>query len=153
MHCRTGIGHSGAGEGSTNAIYGGRERFNARASDRHCRRALVVGYLLGRRALLTKLAHTLETNMKTPFLALSLFASLALAAGTANAKGCVEGAAVGGVAGHVAGHHAVAGAAIGCAVGHHRAKVKAKEAARANAAASNAATSTPPNTDVGPTAK
>ena len=90
--------------------------------------------------------------MKTHFLALSVFASLALAAGTANAKGCIEGAAVGGVAGHVAGHHAVAGAAIGCAVGHHRAKVKAKEAARAKEADSNTATSTPPKSDVAPTA-
>jgi hypothetical protein len=96
---------------------------------------------------------TLETKMKTPFLALCVFASLALAAGTANAKGCLEGAAVGGVAGDVAGHHTVAGAAIGCAVGHHRAKVKAKEAAQATAAANNAPRSTPPNTDVVPTAK
>jgi hypothetical protein len=96
---------------------------------------------------------TLETKMKTQFLALCVFASLALAAGTANAKGCLEGAAVGGVAGHVAGHHTVAGAAIGCAVGHHRAKVKAKEAAQANAAPNSAARSTPPNTDVAPAAK
>jgi hypothetical protein len=91
--------------------------------------------------------------MKTHFLALSVFVSLALAAGTANAKGCIEGAAVGGVAGHVAGHHAVAGAAIGCAVGHHRANVKAKEAARAKEADSNTAMSTPPKNHVAPTAK
>jgi hypothetical protein len=58
-------------------------------------------------------------------------AALALAAGPAEAKGCLKGAAVGGVGGHFVGKgHALAGAAIGCAVGHHRAKV----AARAQAA-------------------
>ncbi|MEH3048219.1 hypothetical protein [Sphingomonas adhaesiva] len=54
-------------------------------------------------------------------LALAL-AGLALAAGPAEAKGCLKGAAVGAVAGHMVGKgHAVAGAAAGCAIGHHRA--------------------------------
>jgi hypothetical protein len=80
-----------------------------------------------------------EILMKIRLFALSLVVSLALVAGVANAKGCLEGAAVGGLAGHVAGHHAVAGAAVGCAVGHHRARVKAKkEAEQASAQANNA---------------
>ena len=49
-------------------------------------------------------------------------AALTLAAGPAEAKGCLKGAAVGAVAGHMVGHgHALAGAAAGCAIGHHRA--------------------------------
>ncbi|VVT19537.1 conserved exported hypothetical protein [Sphingomonas sp. EC-HK361] len=63
---------------------------------------------------------------------LTAAAALLLAAGPADAKGCLKGAAVGGVGGHFVGHgHAVAGAAIGCAVGHHRAKVAARNAAPA----------------------
>jgi hypothetical protein len=49
-------------------------------------------------------------------------AALTLAAGAADAKGCLKGAAVGGVAGHYAGHHGVVGAIAGCAYGRHRAK-------------------------------
>jgi hypothetical protein len=41
--------------------------------------------------------------------------ALALAANTADAKGCLKGAVVGGVAGHYAGHHGVIGAIAGCA--------------------------------------
>ena len=48
-------------------------------------------------------------------------AALALAATSADAKGCLKGAVVGGVAGHYAGHHGVLGAIAGCAYGRHRA--------------------------------
>jgi hypothetical protein len=44
---------------------------------------------------------------------------LLVAAGSADAKGCLKGAVVGGVAGHFAHHHALLGAAAGCAIGHH----------------------------------
>ncbi|KQS01419.1 hypothetical protein ASG11_17245 [Sphingomonas sp. Leaf357] len=54
-----------------------------------------------------------------------------VAAGPADAKGCLKGAAVGGVGGHLAGHHAVLGAAAGCAIGHHRAAKAAKTQAAA----------------------
>lgn len=54
-------------------------------------------------------------------LALAL-AALTIAAGPAEAKGCLKGAAVGAVGGHMVGKgHALAGAAAGCAIGHHRA--------------------------------
>jgi len=45
---------------------------------------------------------------------------MVLAAGEADAKGCLKGAVVGGLAGHMA-HHGVLGAVGGCAVGHHMA--------------------------------
>ena len=45
--------------------------------------------------------------------------TLALAGGSAQARGCLKGAVVGGVAGHFAHHHALLGAAAGCAIGHH----------------------------------
>jgi hypothetical protein len=54
-------------------------------------------------------------------------AALMLAAGAAEAKGCLKGAAVGGVAGHYAGHHGVIGAIAGCAYGRHRAKEQARQ--------------------------
>jgi hypothetical protein len=59
-------------------------------------------------------------NMKTRTLLLAV-AALTLAAGSADAKGCLKGAVVGGVAGHYAGHHGVVGAIAGCAYGRHRA--------------------------------
>ncbi len=59
--------------------------------------------------------------MKTRILLLAV-AALTLAAGSADAKGCLKGAVVGGVAGHYAGHHGVLGAAAGCLYGRHRAK-------------------------------
>ena len=49
-------------------------------------------------------------------------AAFALAATSADAKGCLKGAFVGGVAGHYAGHHGVLGAAAGCLYGRHHAK-------------------------------
>jgi hypothetical protein len=49
-------------------------------------------------------------------------ATLTIATGSADAKGCLKGAMVGGVAGHYAGHHGVLGAAAGCLYGRHRAK-------------------------------
>ena len=49
-------------------------------------------------------------------------AAFAVAAGSAEAKGCLKGAAVGGVAGHYAGHHGLLGAAAGCLYGLHRAR-------------------------------
>ena len=58
--------------------------------------------------------------MKTRTLLLA-DAALTLAAGSADAKGCLKGAVVGGVAGHYAGHHGVLGAIAGCAYGRHRA--------------------------------
>jgi hypothetical protein len=58
--------------------------------------------------------------MKTRTLLLAV-AALTLAAGSAEAKGCLKGAVVGGVAGHYAGHHGVVGAIAGCAYGRHRA--------------------------------
>jgi hypothetical protein len=54
-------------------------------------------------------------------------AGLALAADTADAKGCIKGAVVGGVAGHYAGHHGMVGAIAGCAYGRHRAKEQARQ--------------------------
>jgi outer membrane lipoprotein SlyB len=54
-------------------------------------------------------------------------AAFAVAAGSAEAKGCLKGAAVGGVAGHYAGHHGVLGAAAGCLYGRHRAKEQAQQ--------------------------
>jgi len=64
--------------------------------------------------------------------------ALALGAGAADAKGCLEGAAVGGVAGHVAGDHGLIGAAGGCAIGHHEAAKKDKEKAAAQQSQANA---------------
>jgi hypothetical protein len=58
----------------------------------------------------------------------ALATTLMLAAGGAQAAGCVSGAIVGGVAGHYAGHHAVLGAVGGCLVGHHLAKKQAAQA-------------------------
>jgi hypothetical protein len=54
-------------------------------------------------------------------------AALSLAAGAADAKGCLKGAAVGGVAGHYAGHHGLLGAAAGCLYGRHQAKEQARQ--------------------------
>lgn len=51
-----------------------------------------------------------------------LFLAMPLAAGPAEAKGCIKGAIAGGVAGHYAGHHAIAGAMAGCVAGHYIAK-------------------------------
>ena len=56
--------------------------------------------------------------MKTLMIAAAM--GLVLAAGQAEAAGCLKGAVVGGVAGHMA-HHGVLGAVGGCAVGHHMA--------------------------------
>ena len=56
--------------------------------------------------------------MKTLMIAAAM--GMVLAAGQADAKGCLKGAMVGGVAGHMA-HHGVLGAVGGCAVGHHMA--------------------------------
>ncbi|SDM30884.1 hypothetical protein SAMN05216360_101505 [Methylobacterium phyllostachyos] len=61
--------------------------------------------------------------MKHVTLAAAVLSLGLLAAGSAEAKGCLKGAAVGAVAGHMAGH-GVAGAAAGCAIGHHRANKK-----------------------------
>ncbi len=58
--------------------------------------------------------------MKTS-VALLAAAMLTLAAGSAEAKGCIKGAVVGGVAGHYAGHHGLLGAAAGCLYGRHEA--------------------------------
>ncbi|WFT81230.1 MULTISPECIES: hypothetical protein [unclassified Methylobacterium] len=59
--------------------------------------------------------------MRTRFLlAAALAGSCLLAAGGAEAKGCLKGAVVGGAAGAAAGH-GKAGAAAGCAIGHHNA--------------------------------
>ncbi len=58
--------------------------------------------------------------MKTIAILLAATA-LTLAAGAADAKGCLKGAVVGGVAGHYAGHHGVIGAVAGCAYGRHEA--------------------------------
>jgi hypothetical protein len=59
--------------------------------------------------------------------ALIAVAGLTLAAGAADAKGCLKGAVVGGVAGHYAGHHGLVGAVAGCAYGRHRAKEQARQ--------------------------
>jgi hypothetical protein len=53
--------------------------------------------------------------------------ALMLAAGAADAKGCLKGAVVGGVAGHYAGHHGLVGAIAGCAYGRHRANEQARQ--------------------------
>jgi hypothetical protein len=58
------------------------------------------------------------------FAALSL--AVAVAAPSADAKGCIKGALVGGAAGHFSGHHGLIGAAAGCAIGHHEAKKREK---------------------------
>ncbi len=49
-------------------------------------------------------------------------AVLALAADSADARGCLKGAVIGGVAGHYAGHHGLLGAAAGCIYGRRHAK-------------------------------
>jgi hypothetical protein len=54
-------------------------------------------------------------------------AALTLAAGAADAKGCLKGAVVGGVAGHYAGRHGVLGAAAGCLYGRHHAKEQERQ--------------------------
>jgi outer membrane lipoprotein SlyB len=64
-------------------------------------------------------------------------AALALAANTADAKGCLKGAVVGGVAGHYAGHHTVLGAIAGCAYGRHHAREQARQQHDAPAAQPN----------------
>jgi hypothetical protein len=61
--------------------------------------------------------------MKPLAIALAL---IAIAGGSAEAKGCIKGAIIGGVAGHFAHHHAVAGAAAGCIIGHHYATKNAR---------------------------
>jgi outer membrane lipoprotein SlyB len=66
------------------------------------------------------------TVMKT-ISTLFAVAALTLAAGSAEAKGCLKGAAVGGVAGHYAGHHGLLGAAAGCLYGRHRAKEQERQ--------------------------
>ena len=63
--------------------------------------------------------------MKTVAMFLAL--TLAAAAGSAEAHGCLKGAAVGGVAGHFAHHHALLGAGAGCVIGHHYAKKHERE--------------------------
>lgn len=55
---------------------------------------------------------------------------MVLAAGQAEAKGCLKGAAVGGLAGHMA-HHGVLGAVGGCAVGHHMASKQEQQTEQA----------------------
>jgi hypothetical protein len=72
--------------------------------------------------------------MSRTFVSMMLAAGLFVAAGAAQAEGCLKGAAVGGVAGHVAGKHGTAGAVGGCAIGHHEASKKEKKAQEANAA-------------------
>lgn len=52
-------------------------------------------------------------------------ATSGLAAGTADAKGCIKGAVVGGAGGMLV-HHPVIGAVGGCVVGHHMAHEKWK---------------------------
>ena len=60
--------------------------------------------------------------------ATAMILSLAFAAPTANAKGCMKGAVVGGVAGHYVGSgHGVLGATAGCLVGRHNAKKHARQ--------------------------
>jgi len=59
--------------------------------------------------------------------ALLAVAVFVVAAGSAEAKGCLKGAVVGGVAGHYAGHHGVLGAAAGCLYGRHRAKEQQRQ--------------------------
>lgn len=62
--------------------------------------------------------------------------SMMVAAGSANAIGCLSGAAMGAVGGHYVGKgHAFLGAAAGCAIGHHIAK---QQAAQKRLAAANA---------------
>ena len=56
-----------------------------------------------------------------------IVAAFAVAADSAEAKGCLKGAAVGGVAGHYAGHHGMLGAAAGCLYGRHRAKEQERQ--------------------------
>jgi len=58
--------------------------------------------------------------MKT--IAVLLAAAFVVAAGHAEARGCLKGAVVGGVAGHYAARHGLLGAAAGCLYGRHRAK-------------------------------
>jgi hypothetical protein len=66
--------------------------------------------------------------MKMNILSVAFGLSLmALASGSAEAKGCLKGAMVGGAAGHYAGHHGVLGAAVGCAIGHHEARKHERE--------------------------
>jgi hypothetical protein len=64
--------------------------------------------------------------MKTS-VALLAVAMLTLAAGSAEAKGCIKGAVVGGVAGHYTGHHGLLGAAAGCVYGRHEANKRAQQ--------------------------
>jgi outer membrane lipoprotein SlyB len=58
---------------------------------------------------------------------LILVCGLLVAAGSAEAKGCLKGAVVGGVAGHFAGHHGAVGAVAGCIVGRHEANKQDKQ--------------------------
>jgi hypothetical protein len=58
--------------------------------------------------------------MKT--IAVLLAAAFVVAAGHAEARGCLKGAVVGGVAGHYAARHGLLGAAAGCLYGRHRAR-------------------------------
>ena len=67
-------------------------------------------------------SHSKRTAVMKTLATLLAVASLALAATSADAKGCLKGAVVGGVAGHYAGHHGVLGAVAGCLYGRHHAK-------------------------------
>ena len=78
--------------------------------------------------------------MNVSKLGLVIVAVAALAAGQANAKGCLTGAAIGGTAGHFAGKHGVIGAGVGCAIGRHRANKKDRAGAAAAQPAAPAST-------------
>ena len=93
--------------------------------------------------------------MKAQLLAAAAVLTLAtsgLAAGTAEAKGCIKGAIVGGAGGMLV-HHPFIGAAAGCAVGHHMAHEKAKrerEAQRRGYEQHGQTTTPAPNTNAHP---
>lgn len=81
--------------------------------------------------------------MRKTLLILVTGLSLATAAGSANAIGCLSGAAMGAVGGHYVGKgHAFLGAAAGCAVGHHLAKKQAEAKKQAALNAQRQATGT-----------
>ena len=65
-----------------------------------------------------------------------------LAAGQAEAKGCIKGAILGGIAGHFA-HHGLMGAAAGCAVGHHYANRKPATSGQTDPSAPPSTTTAP----------
>jgi outer membrane lipoprotein SlyB len=64
--------------------------------------------------------------MRSFLIGIGVVLTMVLAAGSADAKGCIKGALVGGIAGKMAGHGKM-GAVAGCVIGRHQANKRDRE--------------------------